>query len=213
MVDRVFDRIPDLDPRNRNYPIRTLIDRNVVVPRGWSLKTQLDQGSEGACVGFAWAHELAAVPRKIPATNDYARNIYYRAQQIDQWEGEAYEGTSVLAGAKVIKEQNHMMEYRWAFGLNDALLAISHYGPVVFGLNWYWGMMEPDDKGYVYPSGGLAGGHAIVGIAVHTKTKRIVLQNSWGDSWGKGGRCYVKWDALDELLQQDGECCVPVGRQ
>lgn len=212
MTQRTFDRIPQFDPRNKNFPIMALLDQRVVRARGWSLKTQLDQGAEGACVGFAWSHELAAVPRKISVTDETARQVYYRAQQLDPWEGENYEGTSVLAGAKTVQEQGHMTEYRWAFTLNEVLLALAYQGPVVFGLNWYYGMMDTNTEGYIHPTGTVMGGHAIVGIAIHTATKRIVLQNSWGGNWGNKGRCYLSWDHLDQLLQDDGECCVPVGR-
>lgn len=212
MTERTFDRIPDLDPRNRNYPIMALIDERAPRARGWSLRTQLDQGAEGACVGFAWSHELAAIPKAIPVDDGSARRIYHRAQQLDVWPGEDYEGTSVLAGAKAIVEQGYMSEYRWAFGLNQLLLALSYQGPVVLGLNWYGGMMDTDSNGYIHHAGDLLGGHAIIAIAVHTKTKRVVLQNSWGSGWGVNGRCYITWDELGSLLQQDGECCVPVLR-
>lgn len=211
-MERIFDRIPHFDPRNRDYPIMALIEERVIRARGWSLKTQLDQGAEGACVGFAWAHELAAIPRKVSVTDDYARQIYHRAQQLDIWPGEQYEGTSVLGGAKATQEKGHMLEYRWAFGLNEALLAISYGGPVVLGLDWHYDMMDTDSKGYIHPSGGVAGGHAIVAIAVHTAVKRVVLQNSWGSFWGIGGRCYLTWDDFGSLLNDNGECCVPVGR-
>lgn len=212
-TERVLDRLPDLDPRNRKYPIMALIEERVVRPRGWSLRTQLDQGREGACVGFAWAHELAAIPRKVAVTDEDARNIYLRAQQLDVWPGEDYEGTSVLGGAKAVLEAGHMMEYRWAFGLNEMLLALSYEGPVVLGVNWHTDMFDPDADGYIHPTGDVAGGHAIVAIAVHTASKRVVLQNSWGPYWGRSGRCYITWDELGQLLAHQGECCVPAGRR
>jgi hypothetical protein len=63
----------------------------------------LDQGKEGACVGFAWSHELAAYPVRVEVDDEFARSkIYAEAQKIDEWPGEAYHGTSVLAGAKVV---------------------------------------------------------------------------------------------------------------
>lgn len=212
MTERTFDRLQQFDERSRRYPIIALIEERQPRARGWSLRTQLDQGAEGACVGFAWAHELAAVPRKVTVSNEYARNIYRRAQQLDIWPGEGYEGTSVLAGAKTVMEQQHMKEYRWAFGINEALLAISYAGPVVFGLDWYRGMMDTNPEGYIHLTGEVMGGHAIVGIAVHTKTRRVVLQNSWGGNWGNAGRCYLAWEDLAKLLADGGECCVPVGR-
>ena len=213
MAERTLDRLPEFDERSRRYPVMALIEERRPRARGWPLKTQLDQGAEGACVGFAWAHELAAIPRKVAVSDAYARGIYRRAQQLDPWEGEAYEGTSVLAGAKAVMEQGHMAEYRWAFGLNEVLLAISYAGPVVLGLDWYRGMMGTDDEGYIHPTGEKMGGHAIVAIAVHTATRRVVLQNSWGGNWGDKGRCYLSWEHLGQLLEQAGECCVPVGRR
>lgn len=212
MTNRTFDRLPQFDERSRSFSIAPLLETRTVRSRGWSLRTYLDQGAEGACVGFAWAHELAAIPRKVTVSDEHARNIYRRAQQLDIWPGEAYSGTSVLAGAKAVQEQGHLTEYRWAFGLTDTLLALGYHGPVVFGLNWHRGMMATDPKGYIHPTGELMGGHAIVGIAVHAATKRIVLQNSWGPNWGNKGRCYLGWDDLDRLLKDDGECCIPVQR-
>ena len=79
-------------------------------------------------------------------------------------------------------------------------------------LAWYRGMMDTNDAGYIHPTGEVMGGHAIIAIAVHTATKRIVLQNSWGPNWGNAGRCYLAWDDFERLLSESGECCVPVGR-
>ena len=182
-------------------------------PRGWSLKTHLDQKSEGACVGFAWAHELAAVPIKISVNNETGREIYKEAQTIDEWPGEGYEGTSVLAGAKIVKQRGYMTEYRWCFSGHDVRLALAYHGPVVFGINWFEGMLATDPHGYIHPTGAVLGGHAIVGIAVHTASSKIVLQNSWGEDWGIGGRCYLSWPDLDKVLAQQGECCVPIARR
>lgn len=60
-----------------------------------------DQGQEGACVGFATARALTMIERK----RFDGRDIYHRAQKIDEWPGEAYEGTSVRAGIDVVREE------------------------------------------------------------------------------------------------------------
>lgn len=213
-TDPRLDRVQQFDPRSRNFPIRALVGDKPLRSRGWYLPTILDQGREGACVGFAHSHELAAIPRKVAGiSNETARTIYREAQKIDEWAGESYEGTSVLAGAKVVHGQGHWESYRWGFSLEDALLAIAYEGPVVFGLNWYEGMFRPDAKGYLHVSGDLAGGHAICAIGVHLSHNRVVLANSWGASWGLKGRAFLSFDDLGRLLQEGGDCCVPVNRK
>ena len=111
-TDPRLDRIVQFDDRSRNYPIRAQITpKQASKPRSytWSVGKGLDQGNEGSCVGFSWAHELIARPAVfLYADYNYARNqIYKAAQEIDEWPGVAYEGTSVLAGAKIVKKLKH----------------------------------------------------------------------------------------------------------
>lgn len=211
-MNRVFDRIPEFDDRSRGYPIRALVSSDPLVTRRWRCRIYLDQGAEGACVGFGWAHELAAAPVKVLVDNSFARQVYYEARRVDEWPGEDYEGTSVLAGAKVVRSLGFMSEFRWAFGLDDVLRTISQFGPVVLGLNWYEGMLETDADGFITPSGGLVGGHCILARGVEVDREFVVLHNSWGKSWGRKARARLRWDDLDRLLREDGEACVPVVR-
>lgn len=218
--DKRLDRLVHFDERSKNYPIRALVGDKPLRSYTWRLNTRLDQGSDGACVGFSWSHELAARPVEIQGiTNSTALNTYYQAQQVDEWEGGAYpgavpfyEGTSVLAGAKAIQAQNHMKEYRWAFSLHDALLAIGYQGPGILGLYWTEDMFEPDENGFVKLTGEIAGGHAILVRAISVKKKYVTLANSWGESWGKGGDCYMTFEDFEKALLNDGEFCVPVQR-
>lgn len=220
-TDKRLDRLVQFDERSRQFPIRTLVADKPLRSYTWRLNTRLDQGSDGACVGFSWSHELAARPVEIKdITNDSALQLYYQAQQLDEWEGGEYSGatyqysgTSVLAGAKAIQAQGKIMEYRWAFGLNDVLLALGYQGPGVLGCNWYSGMFEPDINGFVSPTGYVAGGHAILVRGVNLKRKFVTLANSWGSSWGRGGDCYMTLDDFEKLLLDSGEFCIPVKRK
>jgi hypothetical protein len=219
--DKRLDRIVHYDERSKNYPIRELVADKKPRSYTWRLNTRLDQGSDGACVGFSWSHEMAARPVEIQGvTNTTALNTYYQAQQLDDWPGGAYpnaspfyEGTSVLAGAKAVQAQNHMKEYRWAFNVDDIILAVGHHGPGVMGLNWTEDMFTPDANGFVKPTGAVAGGHAILIRAVNVKKQYVTLANSWGTDWGKGGDCYLTFDDLATVLKNDGEFCIPVGRK
>lgn len=210
--DRRLDRLVEFDDRSRAFAVRAIVPKK---PRSytWQPFAWLDQGSEGACVGFAWAHEIGAKPAvHTHLTNDNARDIYHEARRIDEWEGEKYEGTSVLAGAKVVIGLKYMKEYRWAFGLEDLILAVGYAGPAVLGINWYSGMLQVDEHGFIHPTGSVAGGHAILCYGVNIPGRYFKLHNSWGAEWGKNGDCYLSFEDMDRLLHEQGEACVPVGR-
>ncbi len=208
-----LDRLPEFDERSRQFPIRTLVEAKKPRSYTWRCKDWLDQGREGACVGFAFGHELISRPREFPATNAFARGIYLAAQKEDEWAGEAYEGTSVLAGAKVVVTLGHFTEYRWAFGIDDLKIALGYAGPAVLGLNWYRGMFQPDAKGFIHPTGGVMGGHAILARGINLKEGYVLLRNSWGQDWGLNGDCKISIDDLSRLLKEDGEACIPIARK
>jgi hypothetical protein len=211
-MNRTFDRIVHYDERSRSFPI--LADVTGKAPRSytWRCGTTLDQGPDGACVGFAWTHEFAARPIEWPVSASLATEIYHRARQLDDWPGEDYDGTSVLAGAKASLERKYISAYKWAFSLEDLILAVGYAGPAILGLNWHNDMMEVDSRGYVHPTGGIAGGHAILCRGVNLTYKRFTLHNSWGSSWGLSGDCRVSFDDMAALLADDGEACIPLGR-
>jgi hypothetical protein len=215
-ADPRLDRLVQFDERSREYPIRELLQAKKPRSYTWQCNSWLDQGQEGACVGFAWAHELAARPSAQKGIfNDTALAIYKQAKKLDQWIGENYNGTSIIAGIRAVQQffPAAITEYRWGFGLNDLILTLGYHGPVVLGINWYQDMYRPDSSGFIRVSGGIAGGHAILARGVNIKHKRIVLHNSWGQDWGINGDCYVTFDDMDRLLHEDGEACVPVRRE
>jgi hypothetical protein len=227
--DPRLGRLRQFDERSRNYSIRaTLAAAGIKEPRGytWRCNLWLDQLSEGSCVGHAWAHELVARPVQAQGVDhEYARRIYHEAQRVDPWPGGAYEGgtpfyegTSVLAGAQICQRLNHFDEYRWAFGIDDLVLALGYAGPAVLGIDWHRDMAQAEDDGRIRPVGELLGGHAILAYKVQVPTKRrevgkVWLHNSWGQSWGLNGRCYLTYDDLDQLLHQGGEVCIPLKRK
>lgn len=230
--DPRLDRIPKFDERSRNFPIRTVLSEEEPLRSfGWYCPAWLDQGQEGACVGFAWAHELAAWPAGIKGlSNKYAQEqLYWEAQKIDEWEGGSYpgaspryDGTSVLAGAKVIQNLGFMDEYRWSFGIEETLRTIGYHGPVVIGVNWHEGMFEPDEHGLIHPTGSVMGGHAVLvrGVALRARLPKkkgthsvVRIRNSWGADWGVNGDCWMLVEEFEALLKERGEVCVPVMRQ
>jgi hypothetical protein len=235
ITERTLDRLIEFDERSRNFRAIEGIETNLFRSYTWSCGVYNDQGSEGACVGFAWSHELSARPKIHLADASVALNIYNRARQLDQWPGEDYSGTSVLAGVKAATEivnsagQPLYGGYRWAFGLQDVVKVVGYRGPVVLGINWYYNMYFPDDKGFIHVDGDVVGGHAILcnGVRIVKKNSALPatwdnidldksyarLHNSWGMSYGLGGDAFVTLTDLGKLLDDDGEACIPTLRR
>lgn len=212
-TDPRLNRLVQFDERSRSFPIRTAVEGKAPRSYTWRCTKWLDQGQEGACVGFGVSHELAARPSEVlGVTETFARAIYHDAQQIDPWPGGSYpgadpfyEGTSVLAGVKIAQAMNWFKEYRWAFGLNDLKLGVGYNGPAVIGVNWYEGMFNPDSKGYLHVSGALAGGHCTLVNKVNVREGYFGIHNSWGQDWGSYGTAKISFEDMDKLLHQDGE--------
>jgi hypothetical protein len=228
-----LDRVDEKDPRSRRYTIAAITPPHHYRrfrSYTWSPGPTLDQGSEGACVGFAWAHELAARPAVVKGlTTDFAgREIYFAAQKCDRFPGGAYpgalpfvEGTSVLGGAKAVNALGYISEYRWAFDFWDLVAAVGYRGPAIFGCSWFSAMHTPDTDGFVSPTGSLRGGHCIAVIGVRiikNKTGEISLedsyfrfQNSWGPDWGIEGFGKIRFNDMLRLWK-GAETCIPVVR-
>jgi hypothetical protein len=212
-MDRAFGRLEEFDERSRAFPIRTLIGDRPLRSYKWRCETRLDQGSEGSCVGHGFAHNLAARPVEIAGvTSDLAVKIYKTAQTLDPWPGEAYSGTSVLAGAKSTMQlyPKSFDSYRWCFGLNDVCLTLGYRGVVILGIKWLSGMDRPDAQGIIKARGQLRGGHCLIADGIDVSTRYIRLLNSWGRSYGLEGHCWISFDDLNGLLQDGGEGLVTV---
>jgi hypothetical protein len=214
------------DPRSRAFPIRALLGSHVEPRRRkWKPGTILDQGSEGACVGFGWTGELLASPRRsetrvtAASGNLFALDLYHRAQVLDEWPGEAYSGTSVLAGAKALMEKGLIESYRWCFGIDDVRAAIITEGPVVIGIPWYESMYETEMNGEVVVDGDQVGGHCILVTGYDPShpdfegREMYRWRNSWGSAYGINGSGWIDAGDLRDLLADAGEACVPLGRR
>lgn len=202
-----------VDPRNLDYPLTSILPDNAK-PRSmqWSCPIHLNQGSQGACVGFSIAHEAAATPIQIPnITKNHAMMIYKEAQRIDEWPGENYSGTSLNAGLKIAKRLKWIEEYHWALSVEDLALAIGHCGPSHLAISWYQGMANPRG-GFIYPNGKKTGRHAILCKGYDHKKEIFTLHNSWGTHWGWKGDCKISLSDMDMLLKDRGFAAIPTIR-
>lgn len=219
---------PVHDPRSRAFGIAQRLGAVEEKPKRWRTGAVLDQGSEGACVGHAWVGEAIASPRPDYATTSARASavgfeVYRRAKQIDEWPGEDYSGTSVLAGAKAMRERGLIGGYYWSFGIDQLWRAVIAEGPAVIGIPWYDSMYATRPGNLVEVDGDLVGGHAILLTGYHPNRRfnvggRYVYhrafewRNSWGHFYGRGGTAWIRYEDLRDLLAEWGEACIPVQR-
>ena len=211
-------RLIRYDLRSKSYPLREAIDHSDLRSYTWRCGRVLNQGPDGACVGFSWAHELCARPYEMRGV-DYKRALlfYHMAQLNDPWDGGAYlpkdnenfyEGSSVLGGAKALHKAGLIRNYRWCFSLEDLLLALSWHGPVVMGTLWYSDMFKPVN-GFIKPTGDMTGGHAWLLNSISLNDETVGMVNSWGPKWGNNGTAKLTFKDVEKLLLNQGEACAP----
>jgi hypothetical protein len=227
MEPRLLNWSPRHDHRSKNFAIADIVPSDVRKNVLWGTGPILDQGKEGACVGFGWTAQLLSTPEPVNLAltaaavphdpTQFALSLYHTAQTLDDQPGENYSGTSVLAGAKAVTNLGFLKEYHWAFNVDDVINALIHVGPVVLGIEWHEGMYEAP-AGQLTVSGPVVGGHCITAVGYRDAAssisgkEAIILQNSWGRDWGMGGLGQITKDDLASLLANGGEACVPTKR-
>lgn len=180
----------------------------------------LDQGTEGACTGYALAtvaHYLLRTRKVVPETGEVsARMLYELARRYDEWPGEDYEGSSARGAMKAWHQHGVCAKNCWPDGQDrwqdavrrplGAYFRVNHRDLVAMhsalaeaktlyatGLvHTGWEQVGPD--GVVPYNGGEAilGGHAFAIVAYDEDG--FWFQNSWGDDWGKDGFGRISYD-------------------
>lgn len=214
--DPRLGRVVEFDARSLSeHPITDVLTAGQVakpVTKLWTIPgpAPLNQGAEGACVGFAFTHELVSEPVPVTgASNAYARGVYRRAQNLDAFPN-SQPGTSVVAGAKALKERGFYSRYTWCETEEEVAAAVSHVGPVVVGTNWHEGMYTVPSDGFVVPTGRVVGGHAWLLTGIDVDGGFYYWLNSWGPKYGKRGRAKMRREVFTTLFNRRGEACVPM---
>lgn len=218
-LDHRLGRNINHDLRSRLFPVQAAD----VVPKSVRHERHVpvfDQGQLGSCTGNAGIGCLATGNfydeyQKLPAgkyTLDEAGavKLYSDATVADPYDG-TYPpedtGSDGLSIAKVLQNAHIISGYQHAFSLNDAIKALT-LAPFITGTFWYNDMFTPDASGRVQASGALAGGHEYVADELDIERERIWFTNSWGASWGIGGRFYMAFGDYSGLLENNGDVTV-----
>lgn len=223
-------RMRSVDTRDRRFLMSRVLPVRAPRPRTlpYRLGATLDQGSSSQCVGYSNRHKLAAAPIMVTTGRGLsAFEIYHGAQMNDEWPGESYDGTSVRGAFKFLSSLGYLKSYVWAQSVEECHKFLHDgWGTIVVGTDWYDAMFDPNAKGFVRPTGAMAGGHAyhlFWSVALDSTSHRVTdlaladpthsevwFQNSWGTNWGirlngQYGCFKMTWADFQKLIDDYGE--------
>jgi len=205
-------RVPSKkDPRSAQYMAATKPTAPKLVRKTWPTAQVFNQQDKPWCVSYSGIAALVAAPH-VNFPDVTFETLYKQCQLVDQWPGESYDGTSILALGKVLKRMGFISEYRWANNVDQLANYILTTGPALAGVTWYSNFFAPDSNGFLSLGGGVAGGHAFLLAGVDTEKKcpdgttgAFRKLGSWGRSWGDNGRAWIPFSVMSELIADDGE--------
>jgi hypothetical protein len=217
-MQRSFGRIFKEDERDKSFPVANVISTsslpNIPKKNWWADGWYGNQGSTSRCVVYSWSHwfedgpviENIILGRQKPIFD--TGQFYIECQKRDGINEESYEGTTVRAGAKVLKELGIVKEYRWAFSIDEVIKAVTYLGPMVVGTMWYERMSNPSSKYIMTPRGNPLGGHAYMINGIDNNNELFRIKNSWGTRWAQHGQAYISFRNFEKLLLDHGEACI-----
>lgn len=221
-VERILEA-PDLphrlgrhivhDPRSRAFAFTAAEPRPIVDVAWRRLVPAYDQGDLGSCTAHALCGALSTAPHKhrFRSENNIVK-VYSAATAIDPWPGQYKPddtGSDGLSVAKVALAKGWIREYRHIFSFDDLLQALM-VGPVIQGTVWGYDGFHPDADSRVRFTGGIVGGHEYETYGVDVERRLLWHWQSWGSSFGFGGRFCTTWDDQRDALAQQGDATVLV---
>ena len=174
----------------------------------------LDQGTEGACTGFAVAGAINLLNRRRSINEQVSpRMLYEMAKLNDEWPGEDYSGSSIRGAIRGWKNMGVCAEKEWKYKpgsagyltinraedarrntigayyrvrprISDFHTAINESGVIAVSAHVHKGWNHPT-KGEIVFDEQRTGGHAFVIVGYNDLG--FWVQNSWGKRWGKKG--------------------------
>lgn len=173
---------PDALGRIRGGHCVCIKPQSIVDPVAWW--RLMDQGSEGACVGFGSTRAMMLLNRR----RYDARWLYHEAQKIDEWPGENYDGTSVRAGMDVLRLEGHRRVWGTHTGTINPTEGISEN-------RWARSVEEV---------------MACLQSPRYEAMGMVPILNSWGP--GYPHLTYMPLETLDRLIREDGEATIITDR-
>lgn len=216
IINKGFGRLPAIDHRDRRFALPSKAQYTPTrANRYWYTGPVLNQGDTSQCVAYAGEGLLMAGPvTNKPYQTPF--ELYRACQQVDEWPGDDYDGTSVRALMKVFKDVGLISEYNWAADIQSMIEHVLEVGPMVMGTDWYSGMLSVDIRGFVHAEGSLEGGHAYLLPGINLRKRcpdgslgAFRIQNSWDTDWGQKGRAWLSFTDADKLLRAWGEAATP----
>src|SRR5262249_35581441 len=87
------------------------------------------------------------------------------------------------------------------------------HGPVLQGMPWHEAFFQPDNDGFIdadptWVSSSIVGGHEVEALGIEVDSDDafnsvITYANSWGTSWGEGGRFRMRLRTYEQLTGVD----------
>ncbi len=190
-----------------------------IVSRSWARHcAPFDQSKPrdlGSCTGNALIGLMMTEPFYVPGrvlTEADAIALYSEATRLDKIPGHyppEDTGSSGVAVAKAAVRRGYFTNYRHAFSLQAALVALGR-APIIIGIDWYEGFDAPSGvDGRVTIGGQVRGGHEIEVLASDVGKKLVRFCQSWGTGWGDHGYGTMTFDTLARLLEQHGDATAP----
>jgi hypothetical protein len=197
------------------------VERTLALP--YQYRTKYDQGTEGACVGFASSWMTSIHNRGFYD----ARWLYKEAQLVDSWPSTPpEEGTSVRAAMDILRKVGHrkilrnvagaadtkwgILENRWARTVDEMRTAISQNKAITIGVNWYANFDRPVKKGSLNwigqgDLGKIRGGHAVCLYGASDRYQAFRLVNNWGKEYPL---VLLPYETMARLLREHGEATI-----
>jgi len=221
---------PDFDHLNE-HPMARMLPAvpapTLPTKRWWSQPLDYDQGVIPDCTCVAACQAMTAVT--LAQTGVVWRfdplPVYAYAQSIDGMpvphDGStakaAFQALAAVGAHEVSNGQDAavvtLTKYVWTQAIADVITALLTTGPVVIGVDWFSGMMQPDANHVIHPTGSVVGGHAVFVQGVDTVAGFVTVKNSWA-GWGWAGPdpgdALLAISDLELLLGRDGEACLAI---
>ncbi len=207
VCQRYFQTLPsssEMFKRSTNHKTAKLADSSELNLTGgynffmvgkYGTKIQ-NQGSEGACTAFGLAHTIGTMALMRGKSGEYDAWKIWSAQ------GQQPYLESALEAAKNMDFDGLKIESPTDVPTNIAAIKAQ----LDAGRPLYIGS-DVDDSwngagdGKITCNGNSVGGHAYSLVGYDDASKKIIVKNSWGDSWGDQGYGYLDYDCLNNMGQ------------